>query len=151
MKFTFLFLILFLAISTESVYSQSNKIIGKWLNEEQDAAIEIYAKNNAYFGRIVWLKRGNKLLDVNNSDISKRNEALFLSDILKNFTYKNSSATWENGSIYDPKNGKTYSCKMWLNVNGSLSIRGFIGISLLGRTTTWTQPKEEHPCNQQSY
>jgi len=38
--------------------------------------------------------------------------------------------------IYDPKNGKTYSCKMTYK-GKTLDIRGYIGISLLGRTTVW--------------
>jgi uncharacterized protein (DUF2147 family) len=46
---------------------------------------------------------------------------------------------WENGKIYDPKNGKDYSCKITMIDNNKLDVRGFIGISLLGRTETWTR------------
>jgi uncharacterized protein (DUF2147 family) len=45
---------------------------------------------------------------------------------------------WEDGKIYDPKNGKTYSCKMTLEGN-ELKVRGYVGFSLLGRTTVWTR------------
>jgi uncharacterized protein (DUF2147 family) len=45
---------------------------------------------------------------------------------------------WEDGEILDPKNGKTYSCKMRLSPDGSkLEVRGFIGLSLIGRSQTW--------------
>jgi uncharacterized protein (DUF2147 family) len=45
---------------------------------------------------------------------------------------------WGGGEILDPKNGKTYRCKMTLADGGkSLNVRGFIGFSLLGRTQTW--------------
>ena len=45
---------------------------------------------------------------------------------------------WAGGEILDPKNGKIYRCKMTLSGDGkSLNVRGFIGISLLGRTQTW--------------
>jgi uncharacterized protein (DUF2147 family) len=45
---------------------------------------------------------------------------------------------WSGGEILDPKNGKTYRCKMTLVDGGrSLDVRGFIGFSLLGRTQTW--------------
>ena len=45
---------------------------------------------------------------------------------------------WAGGEILDPKNGKIYRCKMSLSEDGkSLNVRGFIGISLLGRTQTW--------------
>ena len=42
------------------------------------------------------------------------------------------------GSILDPKNGKVYKSKMWLEEQGKkLHVRGFIGMSLLGRTQVW--------------
>ncbi|MDO9366165.1 MAG: DUF2147 domain-containing protein [Methylotenera sp.] len=45
---------------------------------------------------------------------------------------------FEGGEILDPENGKTYSCKMTLDQTGSkLEVRGFIGISLFGRSQTW--------------
>ena len=51
---------------------------------------------------------------------------------------KKDGDTWGGGEILDPKNGKIYRCKMTLSPDGkSLNVRGFIGISLLGRTQTW--------------
>ena len=47
---------------------------------------------------------------------------------------------WSNGIIYDPNNGKTYSCKAKLE-GDKLNVRGFIGISLFGRTTVWTRKR----------
>ena len=45
---------------------------------------------------------------------------------------------WKGGQILDPDNGKTYRCKMTVSENGQeLDVRGYIGISLLGRTQTW--------------
>ena len=45
---------------------------------------------------------------------------------------------WAGGKILDPKNGKIYRCKMTLSEDGkTLNVRGFIGISLIGRTQTW--------------
>ena len=60
-------------------------------------------------------------------------------DILKDFVFKGKA--WEDGSVYDPNNGKTYSCNMKLKSTDELEIRGFIGFSLLGRTTVWTKVK----------
>lgn len=51
---------------------------------------------------------------------------------------KKDGDAWAGGEILDPKNGKTYRCKMTLSDDGkSLNVRGFIGISLIGRTQTW--------------
>jgi uncharacterized protein (DUF2147 family) len=45
-----------------------------------------------------------------------------------------SENNWEKGTIYDPENGKTYSCKIYLENKNTMKIRGYIGISLIGRT-----------------
>lgn len=51
---------------------------------------------------------------------------------------KKDGDAWTGGEILDPKNGKTYRCKMTLSADGkSLDVRGYIGISLIGRTQTW--------------
>ena len=51
---------------------------------------------------------------------------------------KDDDGVWKGGEILDPDNGKTYRCKMTLSENGrELDVRGFIGISLIGRTQTW--------------
>ncbi len=60
--------------------------------------------------------------------------------ILKNFEFK-SKNVWSDGTIYDPKDGKTYSCKLTLVSNNKLEVRGYVGISLFGRTETWTKIK----------
>jgi uncharacterized protein (DUF2147 family) len=46
---------------------------------------------------------------------------------------------WEDGEIYDPKSGNTYSCYMKFDSENVLKVRGFIGISWIGRTTYWTR------------
>jgi uncharacterized protein (DUF2147 family) len=45
---------------------------------------------------------------------------------------------WDGGQILDPENGKLYKCKMKVDDNGQkLTVRGYIGVSLLGRSQTW--------------
>ena len=51
---------------------------------------------------------------------------------------KKDGDVWSGGEILDPQNGKTYRCKVWLEDKGKkLNVRGFIGVSVLGRTQTW--------------
>ncbi len=51
---------------------------------------------------------------------------------------KNEGDSWKGGKILDPDNGKTYRCKMTMSDDGrELDVRGYIGISLIGRTQTW--------------
>ena len=61
--------------------------------------------------------------------------------ILNSFKYYKNDKVWDDGTIYDPKNGKTYSCKITQNSNGDLNVRGFIGFSLLGRSELFTKIK----------
>jgi len=57
--------------------------------------------------------------------------------ILKDFVFDDNS--WTGATIYDPRNGKTYSCKLSLKDNYTLNIRGYLGLSLFGRTESWTK------------
>ena len=74
----------------------------------------------------------------NNPDLNLRKKPVLGLEIVKGFAYAGDSK-WVDGKVYDPKNGKTYSGKMTLVSPNQLNLRGFIGISLLGRTTTWTR------------
>lgn len=44
---------------------------------------------------------------------------------------------WNGGHILDPNNGKQYKCKISLKDSNTLEVRGYLGISLLGRSQTW--------------
>lgn len=121
--------------------AQQEDIIGKWQNPSGEGRIEIYKKGDKYFGKLYWLKepddeKGQPKKDVQNPDNKLRNRTIQGLEILTDFD-KTGQNTWENGKIYDPKSGKTYSCKMTLRSVNELAIRGFVGVSLLGRTETW--------------
>lgn len=128
---------------------EADKIQGTWLNQEGTAHVQIFrAVNGAYagkyYGKIVWLKEPNEngkpKLDKNNPDESKKKTPLMGLLLLKDFTYDEDDKEWSGGTIYDPKNGKTYSCYMSLD-GTKLNVRGYIGISVIGRTAVWTRVK----------
>jgi uncharacterized protein (DUF2147 family) len=132
-----------LMISTHFASAQKDKVEGFWLNQEKEAKIEIYkAKNGKFYGKIVWLKEPNRngkpKMDDNNPKANLKTQPIIGLLILKGFN-KDDEDTYEDGTIYDPKNGKTYSCKITYENANKLSIRGYVGISMLGRTTTWTR------------
>lgn len=53
---------------------------------------------------------------------------------------KKEGDVWSGGEILDPENGKTYKCKVWVEDKGrKLHVRGFIGVSILGRTQVWVR------------
>jgi uncharacterized protein (DUF2147 family) len=83
-------------------------------------------------------ENGKPKVDKNNPDPAKRNTPAFGLVILKNFE-KVKENYWENGTIYDPNNGKTYKSNLTLKDKNNLDVRGYIGFSLLGRTESWTR------------
>jgi uncharacterized protein (DUF2147 family) len=82
---------------------------------------------------------GKPRTDNLNPDPKMKNAPLIGLVVLKDFSY-NGEDEWKGGTIYDPKNGKTYSCYVKFDDSpNKLKIRGYIGVSLLGRTTYWTR------------
>lgn len=127
-----------------SVKLSAQNILGTWYNDTKDAKVEIYkGKDGKYHGKIVWLKEPNRdgkpKVDKFNSNEKLRTRPVMGLIILSGFQAQKDGKTYEDGTIYDPKNGKTYSCKITQTENDKLNIRGFIGISLIGRTTVWTR------------
>jgi uncharacterized protein (DUF2147 family) len=144
MKSAALIALLLFVIPAIAQTDPADLILGKWLNEDKDAHIEVYKEAGKYFGKIVWLNEPNEpatglpKLDDENSDVSLQNRPIMGLIILKDFIY-DGDGEWEEGTIYDPKNGKTYDCYMVFDDDGILKIRGYIGFSWIGRSSYWTR------------
>jgi len=50
---------------------------------------------------------------------------------------RHSDDEWSGGDILDPDNGRVYRCRLKVDPNGGLEVRGYFGFSLLGRTQVW--------------
>ncbi|MFP5079428.1 DUF2147 domain-containing protein [Pedobacter sp. JCM 36344] len=140
------FSIVLLLVAFALTGSAQNKdaILGKWVNSTGEAHIDVTKRSDKYFGKIVWLKdpkdeKGNVKTDYKNPNTSLRSKQIVGLEILKNFVFEDGK--WTDGSIYDPKSGKLYSCNMTLKANGDLNMRGYIGVALLGRTEVWKRVK----------
>ena len=119
---------------------------GLWLTENRDGLVEIAACDEApaeLCGRLVWIEEpvdaaGRLDLDDKNPEPALRERPILGLRILEGFDAQpDGDGVFEGGTIYDPENGKSYRCKMTPKGADVLAIRGFIGISLLGRTTEW--------------
>lgn len=135
-----LFIIAFLLISAISYAQDITQ--GTWYNEEKTGKIQFFKQGDKINGKIIWLKEPNEngkpRVDKENPDAKLKTRPILGLMNLKNF--KNTGkGTWEDGEVYDPKNGKTYSCKMTLVSPTQLDVRGFIGISIIGRTSKFTK------------
>lgn len=143
--------------STSFAADQAEAILGRWNTQDGKAQVEIVRQHSLYAGYIVWLKEpyypsgdaqgmaGKPKVDRKNPDVALRARPLIGLPLVSGFHFAGTDE-WTGGTIYDPENGKTYSCKMILMPNGSLKVRGYIGISLFGRTTVWTRPVSTPPA-----
>ncbi|MCE9670503.1 DUF2147 domain-containing protein [Myxococcus stipitatus] len=122
---------------------------GRWTTIDDEtkkpkSVIVIYEENGKLFGKIEKLFRDpkedqNPVCD--KCEGSLKGQPIIGMTILQNL--KKDDDEWTGGSILDPANGKTYKCKIALEDGGKkLKVRGYIGMSLLGRTQHWVRATE---------
>jgi len=114
----------------------ADEIIGLYWSPKKDAKIEIFKRGNKYYGRSAWVASMRK--DVKNPDETLKDREVLGIELLTGFSFNEGSYT--DGKIYDPESGKTYDCKLTLT-GKILKVRGYIGISLFGRTETFERIK----------
>ncbi len=118
-------------------------ILGEWWSSAKDARIDMSSQDGKIFGKITWVRpeEENKL-DEKNPDEKLRTQKVLGLVILKDFKLEKDS--WIDGSIYDPKSGKTYSCKMSLDKENrdKLNIRGYVGVPMFGRSEVFSRYKK---------
>ena len=141
---TALFFSVFLLSSFIPKPANPDAIVGVWKTGEGTAMVRIYKNGDKYQGKIVWLKEpndpetGKPKIDKNHPDESVRSRPILGLINVWGFVHKGENV-WEEGNIYDPKNGNTYSCTIKLDNPNALEVRGYIGVSLIGRTDVWTR------------
>ena len=130
-----------LFVSLNTLAQKADDIIGVWLDEEKEGKIEIYKKGDTYYGKIIWLKEprenGKPIVDSENPQAELRNRPILGLVILSDLVFDGEE--WEDGEIYDPNTGDTYSCYVALESQNRLKLRGYIGFSLVGRSSYWTR------------
>ena len=126
------------------VFSQTNAdVVGEWYNAEKDAVITLLEDGETVSGKITWMlhpndSNGNPKTDPNNPDEKLRSRARLGMVMMSGFAYDEDNI-WEDGKLYDPKKGKTYSGILTLKDANTLDLRGYIGFSFIGRSSTWTR------------
>jgi uncharacterized protein (DUF2147 family) len=147
MKKSIVFFIMLFLTSFNFAQIIESSIIGVWKTEE--AKIQIYKTTSGHYaGKIIWLdepinpKTNLPKVDENNPKTELKTKPIIGLIMITGMMYNSEEKIWEGGKIYDPRNGKTYSSKITLKNNNTLSARGFVGLSILGRTVTWKRVLE---------
>jgi uncharacterized protein (DUF2147 family) len=142
MKRTF-FTLLFVVFA--GILSSAAQVTGKWktIDDETGEAksvVEVYEQGGKLYGKIVEIlnpaKKDAKCTECKGADKDKPLLGLV---IIKGLTKDDDE--WTDGDILDPTKGKLYSCTIKLDGKDKLKVRGYLGISLIGRTQIWTRVK----------
>ncbi|MGA2349389.1 MAG: DUF2147 domain-containing protein [Terracidiphilus sp.] len=144
-SFWFVALFALLSLSASRAQQLSPKLqdaVGHWQIVNSDGApggqAEIYLDNGKLFGRVTQLRPGRTPHDVCDKCSGEYKNQLILGMVfLRNFHPEGDD--WVGGSVVDPENGKEYQGKIWTVGKDSLHLRGFVGVSLFGRTETWVR------------
>ena len=122
---------------------------GRWLTQEQDGWIRIALVGESLEGRIAGAPPGSpseREFDDRNPDPALRTRKLDGLVIMSGFEY-DGDGRWKNGTVYDPNSGKTYRCTITLLDPNTVKIRGYVGVSLFGRSETWTRDDPDKEAN----
>ena len=125
-----------IALTLMSAMAYAQNVTGQWITEGGDSYVEIFQNGDKLEGKIIWLKAGDDQLDTKNPDKSMKSRKLMGVNILTGLNKKKDK--WEGGRIYNPKNGKTYKCAIWLE-GEELKVRGYLG--MFYETQTWQRKK----------
>jgi uncharacterized protein (DUF2147 family) len=124
-----------------SITCNSQSIIGNWKTIDDEtkkpkSVVEIYEKSGIYYGKVVEIfDKARAKENCTNCTGAEKDKPILGMVILKGL--KKDGTEYNSGKILDPKNGTLYKCKITPNGNDKIEVRGYIGISLLGRTQTW--------------
>lgn len=137
--------LLLLAASAAPALAQESGPVGRWLTEGGKSQVEVARCGDKLCGRIVWLNEpldetGKPKTDKNNPAEAERSRPILGLQLLAGFI-KSAEAgdRWEDGTIYNPEDGKVYKCTLTLQDANTLKVRGYVGLPLFGKTQVWTR------------
>jgi len=135
---------LFFAISVFALAQTNADLVGEWYNAKDDIEMTLFKEGPMVSGKITWMKlpndkNGNPKIDLLNPDESLRTNEILGMMIMSNFSHI-AANIWDNGTLYVPEKGKSFSGIMRLKDDNTLNVRGYVGFSFFERySTTWTR------------
>ena len=137
------FLLSFFMLIGSVVFGQSPVGTWKTIDDEtgkEKSYVEIYEKDGKLYGKVSKiLTKGKEDAKCDKCSGALKNKPIQNMVIL--YDLKKSGNEWTGGKILDPNSGKEYKATVKLNGKDKLDVRGYVGISLVGRTQTWVKVK----------
>jgi uncharacterized protein (DUF2147 family) len=121
----------------------SDPAVGLWLTENGRAIVRIAPCEDSLCGRTVWLAEperpdGAPKRDRRNPDPALRGRTLCGLVLFRDFMHA-APGVWEDGALYSPRHGETFSARLVARDRETLEVRGYLGVPFLGRSQTWTR------------
>ena len=110
--------------------------IGVWLFQNNRFAIQIDSCGDSLCGKVTWLK--SPCTDSKNEDPALRSRPVLGITVL-NGLHRTAEGTWEGGEIYNPDDGGHYQATLSMSDDGTLRVRAYEGVPLLGKTLRLTR------------
>jgi uncharacterized protein (DUF2147 family) len=127
-------------------------VSGFWYTEGHEGGIQLYACDGKICGRFYWMKNkeggedeDGVSRDTHNSDPALRRRPLCHMEFMSNFTPADNNR-YEDGYIYNPRDGQTYMAVMTLLDHDNLKLRGYLFFEFLGESQIWTRATSMPDC-----
>jgi uncharacterized protein (DUF2147 family) len=145
--FSIIALVLFTTAATQgniNTNAAEEQICGKWETSEKNLIVQVYKEDNKFRAKIVWFndtegKPMDYWTDKRNPDPTLRNRKILGMNVLSELIYNADSKSWENGMIYDSKNGRDWNASAYIDKNGMLKVKGYWHFKFIGRTMTFNR------------
>ena len=139
------------AIATLAAAPSAPSVEGRWLTQGKHGIVEIYrcGGGDTLCGRLAWVRLepgdpNRDGVDLHNPVPERRNRSLCGLVFMTGFRPAGPDV-WEDGTLYDTETGKSYRGALTLQADGTLRVRGYIGISLFGGSNVWTRYSDPVP------
>lgn len=133
-------------VSPQAAMAAAGSVEGLWLTENKRSVIEVKQCGNFMCGNVHWIIEGGMQFDEKNPDAARRSTPMCGLQIISGLKNDDDSGVerdeWEDGKIYKADEGDTYDADIELRDDGTLKVEGYMGISLLGKSQTWTRVNE---------
>ena len=131
-----------LALVAAPALAADDPAFGHWLTESKTAIVRVEACGASACAVIAWLETpltpaGEPVTDINNEDPALRDRPVCGLSLASGFS-QDGPGTWTGGEIYNGEDGKTYSANMTAQSDGTLLLRGYVGLPIFGASQTWT-------------
>lgn len=139
------FFLLLITIAFSTAQAQKKTVLGKWKSVDdqtgkQMGVVQIYEEDGKIYGKVIEItKEEDRDKLCNNCAGEDENQPILGLTVIRGLSKDGNE--YSGGKILDPKHGKYYKCYINLENENKLKVRGYIGISLFGRTQYWHRVK----------